>query len=358
MLQVRGKNGVATIHAQIVDQDAISQIIGMLNSPITEGARVEIMPDVHAGKNSTVGTTIKLPDNKADWQISPSIVGTDIGCGMMSYQLDINPEAIDFAKLDKTIRTIVPMGAEKHKTAVRKSITNDLLGQLVIKPDNATAAKIQASLGVLGGGNHFIEVAAENDHVWLTVHSGSSAMGIFVANNHQQETPLTGGKLNLYLNDMTVAQQFAHENRRTMLDLITNAMKFKVVDSFDSIHNYIDTKRGIIRKGATSASRDERLIIPLNMKDGSLICRGKGNRDWNYSAPHSAGRLLKRGEAKETLSVETYKDEMNGIYSSGINRASLDESPMAYKPYDAILDEIQPTAEIESWIKPLYNCKA
>ena len=401
MIELRGKNGTAKVFTDLIEDQAAGQIIEMLNSPITEGAQVRIMPDVHYGKGATIGTSIKLPEDRTDWKVSPNVVGVDIGCGMMSYKLkDFNMPLDEF---DEIVNRVVPSGSNIHEIAPQPILTERILGDSEFLHDRATEEHIAKSLGTLGGGNHFIELALDEDgDYWLTVHSGSRKLGVLTAKHHQKvadfsdkktdrvaviadlkrqgrereiesvltalkekESPvnktlnyLEGASLEEYLTDMAIAQKFAEVNRRTMLDHIVLAAELTVIDSFDSVHNFIDIENGIIRKGATSARDGERLIIPLNMRDGSLICRGKGNDDWNNSAPHGAGRIMSRRKAKESVDYEDFKAAMEGVYSTSVVESTIDESPFAYKPIEAITENIRDTVEIEHWLTPVYNFKA
>lgn len=289
MLELQGKNNTAKVFTDNVNQETIGQIIKMLNEPITKNTQVRIMPDTHYGSGATVGTTIKLPDNRADWKISPAIVGTDMSCAMMSYK--IAEKDIDLEQLDLVVNRVVPAGARIHAQPQNPSSVRKLFKKLSYDiPDKSLHEK---NLGTLGGGNHFIELAKDEDgNCWLTVHSGSRSFGKTIAQHHQAlanqkanaRLPyLEGADLDAYLNDSLVAHEYAHLSRKTMLDNIVKEMNWTVTFAFDSVHNNVDIDNGIIRKGATSAQEGELLIIPLNMRDGSLICVGKGNPDWNAS---------------------------------------------------------------------------
>lgn len=399
MFSAKGKFAEATIFTDLIEEQALSQVIGMLNQPITENTRVAIMPDVHAGAGSTIGTTISLSENKEDWRVCPNVVGVDIGCGMMSYKLA--DKEIDLKEIDKIVNKYVPSGFSIHSKTQDQKFTNSLIENLTFTVDNPE--RIGLSLGSLGGGNHFIEIATDEDGgFWLTVHSGSRNLGVQVAKYHQKKAErsmlnvevdkiiaefkaagkekdiekaikeakaplagitkdlsfLTGDKLDQYLNDLVLAQKFAHLNRKTMLDIIVEKAGLTIVDEFDSIHNFIDVEEGIIRKGATSARKGERLIIPLNMRDGSLICIGKGNEEWNYSAPHGAGRMLSRSAAKRELDLDEFKNQMADVYTTSVGESTLDEAPNAYKPMEAIIDNIGDTVDIIHHLKPVWNFKA
>ena len=371
MIEVKGENNkTAKIFAEHVDDNVVGQAISLLNSEITDDTQVRIMPDAHFGKGALVGTTIQLPEDKRKWKVSPNVVGVDIGCGMMAYKIaehDVNLE-----QLDRNIKQNVPSGFKHLQNATHQS-------QNFIKKMSESMVSIgtyadkiplfEVSLGTLGGGNHFIDLTRdENDDLWLTVHSGSRNLGIQIASFFQSyaETVnnrpdglsfIEGEALDEYLNDMKWGQQFAHLNRKTMLNNIVKAMGWHVVDSFDSIHNYIDIDNGIIRKGSTDATNGKRLIIPMNMQFGSLIAEGKGNEDWNNSAPHGAGRVLSRSKAKKIITMDEFKKDMTGIFTTTAVESTLDEAPEAYKKPEDIISQIGDTAEIKHIIKPLYNFK-
>lgn len=400
MLKLQGKINTAKVFTNDIEETAVGQVIGMLNEKITENAQVRIMPDVHAGKGSTVGTTIMFNDLKTA-KISPNIVGVDIGCGIMMWQLA--EKDIDLAKLDEVVNATIPSGFNVHPHGKSPREVRDKLSHLEMSIEDSTIERAVVSLGTLGGGNHYIELAQdEEENYWLSVHSGSRNLGVQVAQYWQKYAEkngdrdhiqavidyykmlgqekeiegiiknlkeevrainkdlsfLTGDALLMYINDMEIAQEFAHRNRNTMLQLICDAMDFHVEDKFDSIHNYIDVEQGIVRKGATSARAGERLVIPLNMRDGSLICEGLGNEDWNFSAPHGAGRTMSRSKAKELISLETYQEQMKDVYSTSVMRSTLDEAPDAYKNADSIIENIKDTAKIVHHLKPVYNFKS
>ena len=419
MLTLNGKYGSAQVYTDLIEQEAISQIIGMLNQPFAQNANVAIMPDVHAGAGCTIGTTMRINDC-----VVPNLVGVDIGCGMNCAELGILHE-IDFDKLDKVIREKIPSGMNVHDRFVdawmcgRPSVKAwnwaDELHKLKCWP--AIKSKedyFLKSLGTLGGGNHFIEINKDEDgQYYLVIHSGSRNLGVQVCKYYQKLAesdykknrqainkkiiemmiadgrkveipayvasckmpkydkdliPLTGESFENYLHDIEIVQEYAQANRQAMMYIICQEMGWYNFTYFETIHNYIDfspmltkskeDKRPILRKGAVAADDGEELIIPMNMRDGSLICIGKGNPAWNYSAPHGAGRLMSRAKAKETLSLEEYQSEMNGIWTSCVSNATIDESPMAYKPMESIVENIKDTVEIYKVIKPVYNFKA
>lgn len=402
MITLKGKYADAKFFIDKVDSNVWEQVFGMLNEKITENTKVRIMPDTHYGKGATVGTTIKLPENVKEWKICPNVIGVDIGCSMMSVKLSHLPVTLE--ELDKVVNKVVPAGFNVHQKPVNQELVDELLRNITFPINKQVYERISLSLGTLGGGNHFIELAKdEDDELWLTVHSGSRHLGVLVANHHQkiaeksvqkvnskeliqklkdegrqteiqnalknlvppvvnkQFSYLEGELLDGYLIDMDLAQKYAAFNREYMLRNILDEIGLdfdKMPDHFDSIHNFIDIKNGIARKGATSANKGERLIIPLNMRDGSLICVGKGNPDWNYSAPHGAGRQLSRSKAKEVIDIEEFKDTMSGIYSTSIGLSTLDEAPEAYKPMNDIISNISDTVDIVHHLKPIYNFKA
>ena len=392
MIELRGKYNVAYVYTDIIDQESISQIIEILNQPMSAGQTIRLMPDVHAGAGCTIGTTMTVGD-----KIIPNLVGVDIGCGMeVTY---LNKREIDFAKLDTVIRTCVPSGMAVRKRAHSFFKQIDLSKLKCATRVDTEYAKM--SLGTLGGGNHFIEVdKAANGQLLLVVHSGSRHLGTEVARYYQKAAfadlnkraaemlvlqlklegrekdieqelkKFTGAKIpqdlaycegqlfDDYVHDMKIVQQFAVLNRKAITETILSECGLTASHGFTTIHNYLDTENMILRKGAVSAQKGERLIIPMNMRDGALICIGKGNKEWNFSAPHGAGRLMSRGEAKQLISIEEFESSMQGIFSTSVGQSTIDESPMAYKPMQSIIDNIGDTVEIEEIVKPLYNFKA
>ena len=366
MIELRGKYAQAKVFTDVVDQESISQVIGLLNQPYAEGSQIRMMPDIHAGAGCTIGTTLTLRD-----QICPNLVGVDIGCGMETIRL--KEKRMELQKLDKLIRQEIPSGfairQKLHRFADRVDL-EELHCAKHIKLDRA-----YASIGTLGGGNHFIEVDRDDEgNLYIVIHSGSRHLGLEIAEFYQnagfkslQERGISVPKplayvddalAENYLHDMRIAQAFADANRKAMADVIIKGMGLHVVEQFATVHNYIDVDAGILRKGAVSAQAGEKLLIPINMRDGSLICIGKGNPDWNYSAPHGAGRLMSRSEAKSSFTVSEYKKQMEGIYTTSVGQGTLDECPMAYKSMSDIVDNIGPTADIEAVIRPIYNFKA
>lgn len=323
------------------------------------------MPDVHAGKGCTIGTTMTIND-----KVVPNLVGVDIGCGMETVKLKSN--RINLPELDSFIHKNIPSGMNARKIP-HKKISEVRLDELRCK-DKVNMKRAILSLGTLGGGNHFVEVDKDEDeNLYLVVHSGSRNIGLQVAQYYQDaafkalgdqnEIPYElayaeGDLLEDYLHDMDIMQEFAVKNREAIINDIIKGCKLKEDGRFATIHNYIDLDNKILRKGAVSAQAGEMLLIPINMRDGSLICKGLGNEDWNYSAPHGAGRLMSRSEAKSSFTLNSYKKEMEGIFTSSVNAKTLDECPMAYKSIDEIIGQIGPTAEIVSHVRPVYNYKA
>lgn len=373
MLELQGKHNHAKVFTDNIEETAVGQVIGMLNEVITKDVQVRVMPDVHAGKGSTVGTTF-MYDGNID-KVSPNIVGRDVGCGI--YMMNLGSAPINLERLNRVASQVVPTGFSvlSRQTQENTKLVSELAEKLTFSKDISSKKMIHFinSLGTLGGGNHYLELAEdENGDKWLSVHSGSRNLGGQVAELHQTIAEqkmysdvknkdlayLADEDLANYLNDMNIAQQYAHYNRKTMLTNILNALDLKQIDEFDSIHNFIDLENKILRKGATSAQLGERLVIPLNMRDGSLICVGKGNADWNYSAPHGAGRVLSRSKAKKLLSLDEYQEQMKNVYTTSVTSKTIDEAPLAYKPAQEIIDNITDTVDIIHHLKPLWNMKA
>lgn len=405
MIKIKGKFADATVYAQTVEQSALDQIELLCSQEFTKGAKIRIMPDVHTGAGCVIGFTANLGD-----MVIPNIVGVDIGCGMLCVKLG-NVD-VDFYKLDEIIRKYVPSGTAVQEGRLTKY---PALQQMHCYRLLKRTKRIERSIGTLGGGNHFIEIDADdNGCKYLVIHTGSRNLGKQVAEYYQNmaydilcgkdklfeeqkriieeykaagrrteiqdtikklkaefkakttDVPkelcyLTGEYRQRYLDDMSVCQEFATLNRQTIANLIlTNyfGKGIELFDSFETVHNYIDLKNNVVRKGAVSAQRGELLLIPINMRDGSLICVGKGNADWNCSAPHGAGRLMSRGAARDLLSIDEYQKEMAGVFSTCVKESTIDESPMAYKNKDEIVTQITPTADVLLQIKPIYNFKA
>ena len=397
-MAIIGKYNTAQVYATRLEESARRQIQLLCDQEFAKDSRIRIMPDVHAGMGCTIGTTMTIKDT-----VVPNLVGVDIGCGMETvrvYQDHLEPQ-----KLDKLIYEKIPSGFSIREQSHRYADQIDL-SQLRCA-EEVNIGRALRSVGTLGGGNHFIEADRDEEgNLYLVVHSGSRHLGVEVAKLYQEEgyrqlnhadkaavqelidqmkaegrqkeiqkeikklknqvltdVPFTlaylSGKLfEDYIHDMKIVQEYAALNRRAMMDEMLKGMKLGAAERFTTIHDYIDTQAMILRKGAVSAKAGEKLLIPINMRDGSLICVGKGNEEWNYSAPHGAGRLMSRSEAKRSFTVNEFKKQMKGIYTTSVNRDTLDECPMAYKDMTDIVENIGPTAEIVSIIRPIYNFKA
>ena len=385
-----------------IEPEALNQIYNLIKQPAFKDCKVRIMPDVHAGAGCVIGFTADLGD-----KVIPNIVGVDIGCSMLTIEL--GKIDIDFEKLDKAIRKRIPSGREVHEG---RCVKFDKLQNLYCYRDLKDTKRLERSLGTLGGGNHFIEIDTDEEGVkYLVIHSGSRNLGKQVAEFyqnlaveimsgkdklyemqekliadykaqgrkkeiekaikelHRKFNPnplgipkelcyLTGKYRDQYLHDMQICQEFAIQNRATMAKAILDEMNWKALDSFETMHNYIELESNMVRKGAISAKENEKLLIPINMRDGCIIGIGKGNKEWNYSAPHGAGRLMSRSKAKELVSLDEFKETMKGIYTTSVNQSTVDESPMVYKPMKEIIENIKETVEIVKIIKPIYNFKA
>ncbi|MBR2467578.1 MAG: RtcB family protein [Clostridia bacterium] len=380
-----------------IQPEATNQIYNLISQVPFEDSVVRIMPDVHCGMECVVGFTSTFTD-----KLIPNVIGVDIGCGMLT--INLGNVDIDLARLDEFIKKTVVVGS----TTKKKYNIDPLVNKLLCKNKLKDCSLAYQTFATLGGGNHFIEVDIDNDNnKYLIIHSGSRGLGLLVAKYYQQlaidecknagaiekqklveelsksgqqekidtamaeltkkyahktKTPasycyLEGKQMQDYLYDIRICQQFAEQSRKHMADQICNHLRIKPTESFETVHNFIDTDN-IIRKGAIPAHLGQKVLIPLNMRDGCIIAIGKGNTDWNNSAPHGAGRLIKRSEAKEYFTLEEYKEEMKGIYTTSVTSATLDESPMVYKPMDEILKYIEPTVKIQKIIKPIYNFKS
>ncbi len=404
MKEIIGNYSTAKVFTDKVDELSIKQIETLCNQEFTSGAKIRLMPDVHAGAGCTIGTTMTITD-----KIVPNLVGVDIGCGMETVMFKAGSkvaETFNPAVLDSVIRKNIPCGYDIRKEPHPYS------QEVEVEKVRGQFSKARAirSVGTLGGGNHFIEADRDDDdNLYIVVHSGSRHAGLEIAEyyqeeawkqlNHNQKKDLdeliiqlkaegrsneiqerlsdmksqilttipkdlayvSGSLFDDYINDMGIMQHFAMINRKAMMDEILKGLGIaenEIAEQFTTIHNYIDIHNMILRKGAVSAQNGEKLLIPINMRDGSLICIGKGNEDWNCSAPHGAGRIMSRRQAKKTLDLEEFKAEMTGIYSTTVNLDTIDEAPMAYKTMDDIVANISPTADIVKTIKPIFNFKA
>ena len=394
MIELCGKFNKAIVYTDNIEEKAMSQIIELCNQEFAQNSKIRIMPDTHAGAGCVIGTTMTIKN-----KIVPNLVGVDIGCGMETVLL--KQKEIDLAKLDDIIYSSIP-SAFNIRNEVHTYVNRVNFDELRCKEYiNFNRAKL--SIGTLGGGNHFIEVNKdESGNLYLVVHSGSRYLGKQVAefyqkkayddfvnlNEQKQEvinklkaqgrekdiqseinkikTPKINKSLAYvqnenfenYINDMKIVQMYAVYNRKAIIDEIIKQMDLDTYEQFTTIHNYIELDNMILRKGAISAQQNEKVLIPINMRDGSLICIGKGNPEWNYSAPHGAGRLMSRSKAKKIVSLEEFKSSMKGIYTTSVNHSTIDESPMAYKPMEEIINNIQGTVELINIIRHIYNFKA
>lgn len=381
MFEIPGKYNKAKIYATTVDSASYAQVLKMCNTEKLKNSRIAMMPDMHAAEGCTVGTSLTIGE-----YVNPAFVGGDIGCGMQVFGL--KDDTVDFVKLDNCIREKIPSGAAIYERSILD--VNEVQLESLHCYDSIRRETVMRSFGTLGGGNHFIEMArGTDDKLYLIIHSGSRRLGRDVALYHQEQAffeqhgidgeqarkkkiktsdiksaihPndcfLSGKNLQKYLQDMDIAITYAMKSRIYMGDVIINTLGLTVTDHFATIHNYIDTSAGVLRKGAVSSQCGERLLIPINMRDGSLLCVGKGNDEWNCTAPHGSGRIMKRSEAKKSFSLEEYQKEMEGIFTTSVGESTLDESPMAYRRIDEILDTIEPTAEVIDILSPVYNFKA
>lgn len=428
MIEIKGKYNTAKVYTYNVEGKAVEQIQKLCDTEWVKDSNIAIMPDVHAGKGCTIGTTMTITD-----KVCPNLVGVDIGCGMLTVPLS-NSSKIDLAGLDEYIRKNIPSGF-----AVNDKVQEDcseLIQSLHCYHLLQNVDRLELSLGSLGGGNHFIEIDEERNKKYLIIHTGSRNLGKQVAEIYQKKAQLpdvidmvaltfeklamidrmkregrqedieravrefneknkekikeakklsylSGDDFKSYLHDMDICQKFASRNRIVIATKILNYIygdKYNdihyftygtirgfslkgetysmLMPAYETIHNYIDMEHMILRKGAVSANKNEWLLIPMNMRDGSLMCRGKGNPDWNYSAPHGAGRLMSRKQAIETITFDSFVDSMEGIYSTSVCGSTIDESPMAYKPMEAILENIEDTVDVCRILKPIYNFKA
>ena len=398
MFEIKGQVNTAVCFAKLIEDEAIEQIRRMCDYDFTEGSRIRIMPDVHAGKGCTIGTTMTITDKAV-----PNIVGVDIGCGMYTVKLDSGD--IDLEKLDEAAHYI-PSGMNVWEGRRERFDLTDLRCYRGLKDTR----RLERSLGTLGGGNHFIEVdKAADETKYLVIHSGSRNLGKQVAeyyqrlavdlnkgkeeyfakrdaliaeykatgrrteiqaalkalhwNSHEATIPedlcfVYGQHLEDYLHDVEICQRFARRSRELMAEIIIDRSGHAGGEAFHTIHNYIDTEEMILRKGAIAAHKGEKVLIPINMRDGSVLAVGKGNPEWNYSAPHGAGRIMSRTAARAQLDMDEYRREMAGIYTTSVNEATIDEAPMAYKSLGDIIDVISESVDVIEVLKPIYNFKA
>ena len=398
MFEIKGKINTAICYAKVVEDDAIEQIRRMCDYEFTKDSKIRIMPDVHAGKGCTIGTTMTVTD-----KVVPNIVGVDIGCGM--YTVNLGKGDIDFVKLDEAAH-FIPSGMNIWEGRQEKFDLQELRCYRSLK----NTKWLEKSLGTLGGGNHFIEVDRASDGTnYLVIHTGSRNLGKQVAEIYQQlAVDLNKGKETYfqerdeiirtykeqgrrkeiekalkeiswnakeatmpedlcflygqyfedYMHDVEICQCFARRNREKIAEILLDRTGLTGTDGFHTIHNYIDVEEMILRKGAIAAHTGEKVLIPINMRDGSGLAIGKGNPEWNYSAPHGAGRIMSRTKAKNELNLDEYKKVMAGVYTTSVNAATLDEAPMAYKSLDDIIDVIRESVDVIEVMKPIYNFKA
>jgi len=365
MITLQGKYNIANIHTDIVDNETISQVMNLLNQEFVKDSQIEIQADCHAGAGCTIGTVMTIKDEK----VCPNLVGVDVGCSMFVTKI---PDEIQerLPELDTFIRHHIPHGFSDHN----KVLDNMDLSGLTCKDSLSKGMDVfKKSIGSLGGGNHFIEVnKSSNNEFYLVIHTGSRNLGLQVANYHQRKAVeecdgkgihrdlcyVSGANFENYINDMHICQQYAQRNRLMIAKLIMEYFKYEFSGVFETVHNYIDIETMILRKGAVSAELGKTLIIPMNMRDGSLLCIGKGNKSNLSSAPHGAGRLMSRSKAKQNIPLDTFKTQMEGIYTSSVGQNTLDEAPDAYKPFQSIVDAVADDVEIVERIMPIYNFKS
>ena len=400
VIEIKGKVNTALCYAKVVEDEAIEQVRRMCDYPMTAGSKIRIMPDVHSGKGCTIGTTMTITD-----KVVPNVVGVDIGCGM--YTVELGKGEIDYMQVDVAAHYI-PSGKNVWPGRQEQFDLTELKCYRSLKDSK----RLVRSLGTLGGGNHFIEIDEGADGTkYLVIHSGSRNLGKQVAEYYQKlavnldrgyETYvekrdeiirtykeegrrseieaalkalkwsvfegessmpsdlcyLYGTYLEDYLHDVEICQAFARRNRELMAEILCEKAGLVMGEAFHTIHNYIDTEEMILRKGSIAAPEGEKVLIPINMRDGSIIAIGKGNPEWNYSAPHGAGRVMSRTKAKETLTMEEYQAAMKDVFTTSVNEDTLDEAPMAYKSLEDIIDVIAESVDVVEVIKPRYNFKA
>lgn len=357
-----------------IDTYAIAQLQMLCDNEVSKESIIKVMPDVHPGKVGTIGLTMTIGD-----KIMPNLIGIDIGCGMTIAK--IKCKKIEFQKLDTVIRDNVPSGAATRSKV--HHLADEFCFEDLCCYKHIQLNKAKRSLGTLGSGNHFIELDKDDEgNTYIVIHSGSRHLGKEVTDYYLNEgqkslknkgievpyelTYLEGQLKNNYLHDLFIVQKYASLNRRIMIDELVKGMKWKVLDQYDCIHNYVDATNEtlqtfgspMLRKGAISAKENEDVIIPINMRDGIILGKGLGNKDWNVSAPHGSGRIMKREDIKKNFTVSSYKSEMKGIYSSCIGKDTLDEAPFAYRNANDIAEVIGDTVKIEKIITPIYNFKA
>ena len=389
MFEIKGKYATALITTDNIEEEAIAQITTLVNNPASEGSKIAIMPDVHAGKGCVIGTTMTIKN-----RVVPNLVGVDIGCGVLALEVPMN---IDYVKLQEVINRSVPAGMNVHNKQKNFEMDRELT-ELKTHLGAKEMQRIKNSIGTLGGGNHFISIETDGEKAYLIIHSGSRNLGTQIAKYHQgiaiknmkvQDNTeliaklkaegrakeisqalanlpksemtedlayLEGDAMLDYLHDVKIAQEYAQQNRLHMAYAIFRGMGWVQKHAIESVHNYIDTEAMMLRKGAIAAN--EMFLVPLNMKDGTLICKGKENVTWNNSAPHGAGRAMSRSKAKQLLNVEDFKEEMKDVWSATVNQSTLDEAPAAYKPAEEIKALIGEQYEVVRHLKTVFNFKA
>lgn len=370
-MKITGKYTIAEVKTDYLEESALKQILDVCNQKIFENTKIVIQPDCHAGAGCVIGFTMTIEN-----YVVPNLIGVDIGCGMLSANL--GPIEINFEQFDQTIRKNIPSGFACHNNSLMSNSLKEKVIPMIEILKFTNPERILNSIGSLGGGNHFIELGKdENNDIWLTIHSGSRNFGHQIATHYQKRAQeiiknsnVKGVQRHLeylsvnqtefhgYLVAMGLAQEYASENRDKMLTILLDNLDIKPKEIIESVHNYINFKDNILRKGAISAQKDERVIIPFNMRDGLILGTGKGNPDWNYSAPHGAGRIMGRKDAKRKLNLEEFKNEMTEVWSSCVSMDTLDESPMAYKSKEVIMERLSETVEVTHFVKPIYNFKA
>lgn len=410
--RVSGKFGDAIIYTDKASENALEQVKTLLDQPCVVGEKVRVMPDIHKGAGCVIGLTMTV-NNGA---VCPNWVGVDIGCGLLTAKLASKHSDLDLSKFDKTIRRVIPLGLDVHKKVHNPKTVDPT--QMWSWGFLKNHSRLERSLGTLGGGNHFIEIDRDsNDDLWLMIHTGSRNLGKQIAEYYQAEAIketgdvalvnetydiikneaifmlkqdgraaeidtelarisanrkkalealasnedvayLTGRYAEYYLHDMGICQRWASENRYTILEKISEAMGLSFIDPFETVHNYIHIEDKILRKGAVEAKAGQKFVIPLNMRDGVILARGKGNPEWNFSAPHGAGRLYSRHEACRNFTLQDFQKSMQGVFSTSVNTSTIDEAPMAYKDAKEILERISETADVVDILRPVYNLKA
>lgn len=397
-MEIKGKVNTAIAYAKVIEDEAIEQIRRMCNYEFTAGSKIRIMPDVHAGAGCTIGTTMTIKD-----RVVPNIVGVDIGCGM--YTVELGKDIVDLPGVDAAAHRI-PSGRNVWEGRQQKFD----LTQLRCYRNLRDTRRLERSLGTLGGGNHFIEIDVSSGGTkYLVIHTGSRNLGKQVAEYYQKlaielasgkemyykereriiaeykeanrrskiqhalktlsyekqehETPddlcyVYGEYLEDYLHDIVLCQQFATMNRELIAKKILDDCNLTPLSAFHTVHNYINTDEMILRKGAIAAHKDEQVLIPINMRDGSILATGKGNPEWNYSAPHGAGRIMSRRTARASLDMDEYQKSMQGVYTTSVNNGTIDEAPMAYKSINDILGVVEESVDVIDILRPIYNFKA